>query len=149
MKDLRRQLQEAELAAAVSEAANTIRNVSGGPSKSNLGPTIVSQVEVNSISTDALLDTGSPVTIISLDFAMIVLAWERPKFNSVKEWETATLKKFEPPEVSLKNNGGGQLDIMAQLPVQISQVIIELTLTLLFGKVRLTDSYWEQTPSPP
>ena len=63
MKNLRRQLQEAELAAAVSEVANTLRNVSGGPSRSNLEPTIVSQVEVNGVSTDSLLDTGLPVTL--------------------------------------------------------------------------------------
>ena len=121
VKELRRQLHEAELAAAVSDAASVIRTVTSSPSKPSLGPTISSKVEVNGVPADALVDTGSPVTIISLDFAMCVLARERSKFSSVEEWQTATLKRFEPPEVSLKNYGGGRLDVTAQLPVQIRQ----------------------------
>ena len=122
VEELRRKLHEAELAAAVGETASVIRNVvqSDGP-QSNIGPTITSRVEVGGVPTEALVDTGSPVTIISLDFAMIVMAKERSKFASVEEWQEATLKKFEPPAVSLRNYGGGRLDIMAQLPVRISQ----------------------------
>ena len=123
VEDLRRQLHEAELAAAVNSAAPVIRNVtqvSSTKPKSTLGSTILSKVEVNGISTEALIDTGSPVTIISLDFATIVMAKERNKFKNVEEWQEATLKKFEPPEVTLKNYGGG-LDVLAQLPVRITQ----------------------------
>jgi hypothetical protein len=117
VEKLRRKLHEAELAAAVGDTASIIRNVvrSDGP-QSNIGPTITSKVEVGGVPTEALV-----VTIISLDFAMIVMAKERSKFASVEEWQEATLKKFEPPAVSLKNYGGGRLDIMAQLPVRISQ----------------------------
>ena len=124
VEDLRRQLHEAELAAAVNSAAPVIRNVtqvSSTKPKSTLGSTILSKVEVNGISTEALIDTGSPVTIISLDFATIVMAKERNKFKNVEEWQEATLKKFEPPEVTLKNYGGGRLDVLAQLPVRITQ----------------------------
>ncbi len=63
---------------------------------------------------EALIDTGSPVTIISLDFAMDVVAKERPRYSSVEE---EVQKQFSPPTVSLKNYRGGRLDIMAQLPV--------------------------------
>ena len=52
---------------------------------------------------------------------MIVMAKERNKFADVKEWQEATLKKFETPQVSLKNYGGEPLDITAQLPVRITQ----------------------------
>ena len=123
VEDLRRKLYEAELAAAVHSTSSIIKNVtlSSNPSKTNLGPVITSKVEVNGITTEALVDTGSPVTIISLDFAMIVMARERNKYKKVEEWQEATLKKFETPEVSLKSYGGERLDILAQLPVRITQ----------------------------
>ena len=123
VEDLRRKLHEAELAAAVHSTSSIIKNVtlSSNPSKTNLGPVITSKVEVNGITTEALVDTGSPVTIISLDFAMIVMARERNKYKKVEEWQEATLKKFETPEVSLKSYGGERLDILAQLPVRITQ----------------------------
>ena len=100
VEDLRRKLHEAELAAAVDSTAHVIRSVtqSSDSPVPNIGPMITSRVDVNGISTEALVDTGSPVTIISLDFAMIVMAKERNKFKSVEEWQDATLKKFEPPE---------------------------------------------------
>ena len=112
---LRQRLHKAELAAAVSETETE------GSSETNLGPTITTEVKVNGVSTEALVDTGSPVTIISLDFAMVVMARDRNKFGSVEEWKDATLKRFEPPQVALKNYGGGRLDVMAQLPVCITQ----------------------------
>lgn len=75
-------------AAAINGMAGVIRSVahSDGSSESILGPTITSRVEVNGVSTDALIDTGSPVT----DFAMVVMAKERPKFHFVEEWKSET-----------------------------------------------------------
>ena len=122
--ELRLKLHEAELAAAANSTGAVIRNMteSNNPPASKLGPTITTEVEVNGISTEALVDTGSvPVSIISLDFAMIVMAKERNKFADVKEWQEGTLEKFETPQVSLKNYGGEPLDMMAQLPVRITQ----------------------------
>ena len=123
VESLRRNLHEAELAATVTSTSSVIGNVtlSSSPSRSSLGPTITSRVEVNGITTEAVIDTGSPVTIISLDFAMIVMAKERSKYRNVEEWEDATLKKFEPPEITLKSYGGERLDVLAQLPVCITQ----------------------------
>ena len=40
----------------------------------NLGPTITVSATVNGVSTETLVDTGSPVTILSLKFAMSVLS---------------------------------------------------------------------------
>ena len=44
--------------------------VESGP---RLGPTVYVPVAVNGVSTDALVDTGSPATIVSLEFALKVL----------------------------------------------------------------------------
>ena len=119
IEDIRRELREAELAAAVNDAAGIIRNVEGV--SNTLGPTITARVEVNGVSTDALVDTGSPATILSLDFAMEVMTKERNQYSSVDEWKIGTTKKFTPPEVALKNYGGGRLDITAQIMLCITQ----------------------------
>ena len=103
VEELRRELK-AELAA---DTAGVIRSM-------GLGPTIMAKVEVNGVSTEALIDTGSLATIISLDFAMVVMAKERPKFQTVEEWMVATQEKFEEPTISLKNYGGEKLDLLAQ-----------------------------------
>jgi hypothetical protein len=39
-----------------------------GSTKAKLGPTVFVPVAVNGVTTKALIDTGSPATIISLDF---------------------------------------------------------------------------------
>ena len=115
--ELRRKLHEAELAKAVTNAANVIGKV-----------LVTSTVCVNSQSTNALVDTGSPVSIVFLDFAMVVLARER---KSYRDWREATLKKFESPGFALKSCSGSSLDIFAQLPVQITR---EVDVTVLVRK---------------
>ena len=60
IEDIRRELQEAKLAATVNDATRIIRNVEGV--SNTLGPTITTRVEVNEVSTGALVDTGSPAT---------------------------------------------------------------------------------------
>ncbi len=121
--ELRQRLHEAELAAAVEEATATLRVVhstdSGGRAK--LGPTITASICVNGVKTEALLDTGSPTTVMSLKFALEVLAQERPKFNTVEEWSQAVKLRFGEPSVVLKSYGGARLNVIAQLQVTLSQ----------------------------
>ena len=78
-------------------------------------------MKVNGVPTEALVDTGSSATIVSLDFAMKVFAKERDKFQSTAEWQDKITEKFSDPEVTLKNYGGHRLDIMAQVLVSLTQ----------------------------
>lgn len=122
LRDLREQLQEAELAEAVRGAQAVIYNVSSYEgSKVKLGPTVLTQVEVNGTPTDALVDTGSPMTIASLEFVMQVLGKERPQYHTSEEWETNVMKKFSHPEITLTNYGGHRLDIMAKIQLGLKQ----------------------------
>ena len=133
--ELRKELHEAELAASLEGTGGVIGSVTWSEgSESVLGPTITLRVEVNGVPADALVDTGSPVTIISLDFAMKVVAKERGRFSSVEEWKSAMTKLFTHPQVSLRNYGGGRLDIMAQLPVQVTQQGYQANLQALVQK---------------
>ena len=134
--ELRHKLHEAELANAVTDAANVIGTVTFEKDQEGkvLGPSITSTVCVNGQSTNALVDTGSPVSIISLDFAMVVMARERKSYQTVGDWREATLKKFEPPGISLKSYCGSPLDILARLPVRITRGPFEVGVTVLVQK---------------
>ena len=67
--ELKQELQKAELAAAI-EAAGTLNTMeaTGDAPGTRLGPTVFAPIEVTGIAAKALIDTGSPATIISLAF---------------------------------------------------------------------------------
>ena len=89
--------------------------------ESRLGPTAFAPVKVNGVTTDALIDTGSPATIISLEFILKVLAGERARDQTAQQWQEATRRKFASPDVALNNYGGQRLDIMAQIELSLTQ----------------------------
>ena len=64
--DLRRALQEAEVDESLSEVVATMRVLksANGDEGNRLGPTLSAWVEFEGIPVEALLDTGSPVTIV-------------------------------------------------------------------------------------
>lgn len=121
----------------MTDAASVIRAVTSEMDQEGkvLGPAITSTVCVNGQSTTALVDTGLPVSIISLDFAMVVTAREWMSYQTVEAWKEATLKKFEPPEIALKSYCGSHLDVMSQLPVNITRGPFEVDVTVLVRKV--------------
>jgi hypothetical protein len=73
-------------------------------------------VAVNGVSTKALIDTGSPATIISIDFILKVLARQQDSNQTIQQWKA----KFLAPCVSLQNYGEHRLDIPAQIRVTLS-----------------------------
>ncbi len=82
--DLRRALQEAEVDESLYEVVATMRVLksANGDEGNSLGPTLLASVE-------ALLDTGSPVTIVSMRFLLEALAKQRLKDQSSTEWAAA------------------------------------------------------------
>ena len=54
-----------------------------------LGPVLTSIVEVEGEPAEALLDTGSPVLIISLEWLLQLLAKQCQKDESPNEWEAS------------------------------------------------------------
>ena len=121
--ELRRQLREAELIDAVEQAAGTLHGVmpTRDSPKSKLGPTLRAPVSVNGVTANALIDTGSPATIISLEFLMQTLVQEKTTEQTPAEWRDTTMKRFSSPKVTLNSYGGTRLDIMAQILVQLLQ----------------------------
>ena len=66
---------------------------------------------------EALLDTGSPVTIVPLEFLLQVLAKKRPPNQPPEEWKKHVEKQLEPTPVALRNYGGGCLPVVRQVVV--------------------------------
>ena len=60
--------EEEAITEAVSRVVARMHGIEAGPTP--LGPVLTSEVKVDGATTQALLDTGSPVSIISLDFIL-------------------------------------------------------------------------------
>ena len=52
-----------------------------------LGPVPKARVEIDGEMVDALLDTGSPVTIVALEFLLQVWAKKKPSEHSPQDWK--------------------------------------------------------------
>ena len=93
------------------------------PKKQGAGPTLGSAVSVKlsleEQPVNALVDTGSPVTIVSIDCLLDVLAKNR-KTDQTKEWREEVEKRFLAPTLSINNYGGGEMNIISQLTVTLS-----------------------------
>lgn len=87
MAELRRTLQEAEVEESLSEAMATMRVLKPARKEmgSDLGPTLSVKVEFEGSPVNALLDIGSPVSIVSLQFLLQALARQKPKAQDPTE----------------------------------------------------------------
>ena len=83
-----RELRDVELAEDVDKATPAAHNVSPTPGsrECTLGPSVIVQLGVNGVLTDALVDTGSPATIVSLKFILQVLADSKDGQQTAEEW---------------------------------------------------------------
>ena len=101
-----------------------------GPS---LGPTLAVKVCVEGQPTKALLDTGSPVSIVSIEFllhALLNLNIERPKEERLKFAES----KLKTPTMSIRNFGGGRVNVLCQVMVDITRGPHQCRATILVQK---------------
>ena len=138
IEELRRRLQQAELSEAIQTvgdagALNVVQSVDGGETP-RLGPTVWTPIQVNGFTTDALVDTGSPATIVSLKFILEVLRRERTQGQTNQQWQDATRKKFTDPDVTLKSYGGFQLHFMAQIELLLTRGNYQAKVTALVRK---------------
>ena len=70
IESLKSQLQEAEKEAALEKTVATMHGLQADQPKAKLGPILMAPVSIDGLTRNALVDTDSPCTIISLDFAM-------------------------------------------------------------------------------
>ena len=98
---------------AISDVLVSMHGISGGSGKQQLGPTIWTEVLFKGSPVKALVDTGSPATIVGLKFALKVLATNRRPGQSPQEWATYVQSRMQQPTVTLQNYNGGMLNVVA------------------------------------
>ena len=118
--DLRRKLREAELRESLDSSTTTVPCITTAPD-SLLGPTLTAEVELEGSCVNALLDTGSPVTIASLEY--LLSAWKKQctADQTPEDWRRAVEKRLEEPQLTLQHYGGGQLNTVCQVKVHIAR----------------------------
>ena len=86
-----------------------------------LGLTPTTEVNFKGMNVQALLDTGSPVTIVSAKFLFQALAKHHPPDQTIEEWEDSVRGRLQHSSVKLKSYGGGKLDIVGQIEVKLER----------------------------
>ena len=76
--------------------------------RATLGPTPTSEVLLDQVPVCALLDTGSPISIVSLGFLLPAAAKNRPDNQSPDDWRKSSRKRLQPTTVSLHSYGGDE-----------------------------------------
>ena len=109
--------ESSEIEAAVNQATATLHGIKpeNANSCSRLGPTPTSEVNLEGSPAKAFLDSGSPVSIVSLEFFIKACVQNRKTGESPAEWGEKVKQRFRKPTVLLKNYGGGELNIVGEV----------------------------------
>lgn len=89
VEELHLKLREAEVEEAMKKLSATMHRVTPDSEQCEsvvLGPIPYTEVEFEGRSVKALIDTGSPVTIVSLEFSLRALANQRQPSQPSAEW---------------------------------------------------------------
>ena len=129
---LRRDLMAAEREESIAKAAVTTHVLQGGTNQvqggtnqgadrgPTLGPTLKVKALIEGCPTEALIDTGSPVSLVSIDFLLRALI--KTMDNGATQTDiTNTLRtRLEDPQLKVRNFGGEEVNIVGQATVTLS-----------------------------
>ena len=93
----------------------------GSERNAQLGPIPIAKVKLEGSETEALLYTGSPVTIVSLQFLLEALAKQKIDDQSPDDWMHMVEKRFELSIINLQNYSGVKINIIRQMTASISR----------------------------
>ena len=136
--ELREALKQAEIEESLKDASTMINVLS--PAKGNkndnitLGPTLTSEVAIEGKTVKALLDTGSPVTILSLDHLFNHWAQQKKAGQTVEQWKEEVRNRLQNPSLILRNYGGNELDILKETTVKLERGGYSCTAVVLLQK---------------
>ena len=120
----------------LEQVAATMYSITGEScgTEVELGPVPTAEVMLEGEPVVALLDTGSPVTLVSLEFLLQVLAKRKPCEQTPEEWKQEVRKRLEPTSVALRNYGGGQLPVVRQVKTTLVRSGHEVAATVQVQK---------------
>ena len=115
--------QEEEVESALEEATALMHGVATKETTGTgqLGPVLTVDVALEGEMVSALVDTGSPVTIVSLNCLIKLLDKKRRPDQSPAEWRKSVEQRMVPPSMSLFCYGGGKLNLVKQMEVTLSR----------------------------
>ena len=79
------------------------------------GSAISAEILLEGQSVNALVDTGSPITIVSIDCLLNVLAKLQTPNQTLEEWKQEVKDWFQTASLSVNNYGSGEVNIVGQL----------------------------------
>jgi hypothetical protein len=101
----------------VDEAVQrVVARIDGGPLP--LAPVLTSDVGVDRLATK---DTGSPVSIISLNYFLQTATKQRPGGQMPYNWAESVHKRILPSAILLHSYGGAELPIVGQLSCKLTK----------------------------
>ena len=118
---LQKELKEKQVVVAMEEATVNGVSFSDTITPTKLGPAVYSEMTVNGVNVTALIDTGSPVSIMSLKKAVQILALRKGEFNSRQKWKETMIAQFQTSTVMLRSYSGDALNVVTQLPMILGQ----------------------------
>ena len=96
---------------------------------------------MDGLPTKALLDTSSPVSIISLDFFRRAAAAKQTDQQSPAEWEREVYKHLQPASMSLRSHGGAELPVLAQVLSVGEKGVLSVNTRCRYGRGHLLTFY--------
>ena len=82
---------------------------------------VTTEVYFEGTNIQTLLDTRSPVTIVSAKFLFQALAKHRFPNQTVEEWKDSVRKRIQYSSVKLQSYDAGQLNIIGQIEVKLER----------------------------
>ena len=84
-----------------------------------LDSTLLQSLLVENKTVEALLDTGSPVTILSMNFIVNKWAQQKRESQSTEECREKVRGRLKVPSLILRNDGGDELNILKETTVKL------------------------------
>lgn len=143
---LREELRAAELEASLAENVVTTNvlhgsqdstgSTAGGQDSEELlqGSIVEAEICLEGCPVVALIDTGSPISIVSIDFLLQVLNGNRPEGTNQEDWMSPVKGRLKPPRMTVRNFGGGEVNVICQCAVSLTYGVHKCDATLLVQK---------------
>lgn len=109
------------VADAISQVMATMYGVEASNDRATLGPTPTTEVLLDGSPIRALLDTGSPTSIVSLDFFLKTVAKKRTSEQTPAEWGKSVQARLQPTTMTLRSYGGDELNIVSQVQCHVTR----------------------------
>ena len=120
--DLKKQLQTAELQEALLSKTATINGLCllENICNSSLGQTISTEVLLEDKPVKALVDTWSPVNIVSIDCLLEVLLNKYAADQSPEDWRNKVTAKIQSPSLTIRSYESAKVNVICQLTVPLA-----------------------------